>query len=78
MPQVVEAHQLLKAIMPANNGKCPPFPLVDLQFRNGWVLRNVDPAKFRWKSWDTGESAGDVVKWQVAKGGDWSIEVFSR
>lgn len=61
--------------MPANNGKCPPFPLVDLKLRNGWVLRNVDPSKFRWKPWDTGESAGDVVNWQVAKGGDWSVEI---
>lgn len=60
--------------MPTNNGKCPPFPLVDLQFRNGWVLRNADPTKFRWKAWDDGESGGDIIKYQIAKGGLVAIE----
>lgn len=61
--------------MPANNGKCPPFPLVDLQFRNGWIVRNVDPAKFRWAAWDNGESGGDIIRYQIAQGGDPSISV---
>ena len=61
--------------MPANNGKCPPFPLVDLQFRNGWVLRNVEPDKFRWKPWDDGESSGDIIRWQIAQGGASMVQV---
>lgn len=61
--------------MPANNGKCPPFPLIDLQFRNGWVVRNVEPDKFRWKPWDDGESGGDIVRWQIAQGGASMVQV---
>jgi hypothetical protein len=53
--------------MPTNNGKCPPFPLVDLKLRNGWVLRNVDPTKWRWRPWPDGPSGGDIEIWQHPK-----------
>lgn len=61
--------------MPANNGKCPPFPLVDLKLRNGWVLRNVEPDKFRWKPWDDGESGADIIRWQIAQGGASMVQI---
>ena len=52
--------------MPANNGSKPPHELVDIKLRNGLVIRDVEPDKWRWKSWPDGESAGDIVIWQPA------------
>lgn len=52
--------------MPANNGRKPPHELVDIKLRNGLIVRNVEPDKWRWKPWPDGESAGDIVIWQLA------------
>lgn len=49
--------------------------MVDIQLRNGWIIRNVESVKFRWKPWGKEESAGDIVRWQKAKGGDRKIEL---
>lgn len=53
--------------MPENKGRKPPHELVDIKFRNGWIVRGVDPAKYRWKPWPEGEHAGDIVMWQKAR-----------
>lgn len=49
--------------MAENRGKCPPFELVDIMFRNGKVKRGVDPTKWRWKKWNF-ESDWDIVRYQ--------------
>ena len=55
--------------MPANKGRCPAVDICDLMLRNGWVLRNVDPTKYRWKPWPEGPHDFDIVAWQPASGG---------
>lgn len=55
--------------MPANTGRIPKAEFVDLKLRNGHIVRNVDPAKWRWKPWDWGESDWDIVEWQIRKEG---------
>lgn len=49
--------------MPANRGRIPDYPLVDIMFRNGQTRRNQDPAKWRWKPFDF-ESDWDIVRYQ--------------
>ena len=49
--------------MPKNNGRVPPFELVDVVFRNNRIKRGIDPTKWRWKPWDF-EADFDIVRWQ--------------
>jgi hypothetical protein len=49
--------------MPENKGRQPPFERVDVIFRNGIVKRNIDPSKWRWKSWGW-EADFDIVRYQ--------------
>ena len=54
--------------MPANTGRRPTAPLIDLQLRNGRIIRSVKPDQWRFEPWPEGESDFDVVSWQPAKG----------
>lgn len=49
--------------MPKNNGRCPPFELVDIIFRNGEIRRAVDPQRWRWKPMEF-EHDWEIVRWQ--------------
>lgn len=49
----------------------PEYELVDIEYRNGKVVRGVDPEKRRWTLCDPkfGGSAGsdfDIARWQPA------------
>lgn len=35
--------------MPRNTGTIPDHERVDIRLENGWVIRNVDPRKYRWE-----------------------------
>lgn len=50
-------------MMPTNTGTMPGNipPLVDLQLRNGWTVRDRDPKKYRWSLTN---SPGDIDSWQ--------------
>ena len=52
--------------MPANSGRTPVSPLVDIKFRNGKVKRKVEPSKWRWESWGW-ESDWDIVQYQIVE-----------
>lgn len=52
--------------MPANNGRKPPFDMVDVKLRCGVVVRDTPSDQWRWKPWPDGESGGDVISWQPA------------
>ena len=54
--------------MPANKGYKPTTELVDLKLRNGMIVRNQEPNKWRWKQWPEGESGADIVWWQLSRG----------
>lgn len=55
--------------MPKNNGRCPPFELVDVVFRNNHIKRGIDPTKWRWKPWDF-EADFDIMRWQRSMEGE--------
>lgn len=64
--------------MPSNPGRNPfegsdSPPLCDIRFRNGLVVRCIDPRKYRWKQWPTGPHAFDVVSWQLSTGKDYEM-----
>jgi hypothetical protein len=46
-------------------GRMPPYEFVDIKFRNNQIRRNVEPSKWRWKSWGW-PSDWDIVSWQVS------------
>jgi len=48
-------------------------PLIDIRYRNGIVVRCIDPGKYRWKQWPDGPHAFDIVSWQLAKGKDYEV-----
>jgi len=52
--------------VPKNTGRKPSSELVDIRFRNGVIKRNVDPDKWRWKSWGW-ESDWDIVQYQIVE-----------
>jgi hypothetical protein len=55
--------------MPRNTGSIPAFELVDIEYRNGHVVRGIDPLKRRWTIADHafgGENEWEIVKWQAA------------
>lgn len=52
--------------MPANKGRKPPHDLVDIKLRNGLVIRDIEPDKWRWKEWPEGPHAFDIATWQRA------------
>ncbi|MBB4642355.1 hypothetical protein HNQ99_002680 [Rhizorhapis suberifaciens] len=60
--------------MPPNPGFNPfatqdNAPMCDLKYRNEWIVRRVNPNKFRWKPWKPGyQSPGDIISYQIAKG----------
>lgn len=47
-----------------NEGHPPDAERVDIKFRNGQVRRGIEPGKWRWKPWEWGASAWDIVEWQ--------------
>lgn len=53
--------------MPKNNGRCPDAETVDLKMRNGHIVRDTDPRKWRWKPWPDGPSEWDISEYQVKK-----------
>jgi hypothetical protein len=53
--------------MPVNKGRKPRLEFVDLQLRNGVVVRNTEPRLWRWKPWPDGPSGGDIVRYQKPK-----------
>ena len=55
--------------MPKNNGRVPPFELVDVVFRNNRIKRGIDPTKWRWKPWDF-EADFDIMRWQRSMEGE--------
>jgi hypothetical protein len=53
-----------------NHGTAPEAERVDLRFRNGQVVRAVDPRKYRWAIGDAAyppDYAFDIASWQPAK-----------
>lgn len=53
--------------MPRNTGQPPEYELVDIEYRNGWKVRGVDPLKRRWTIADKrfgGASDWDIARWQ--------------
>ena len=52
--------------MPKNNGRCPDAEIVDLKMRNGHIVRDTDPRKWRWKSWGW-QYDWDIVEYRVKK-----------
>ena len=48
-------------------------PLCDIRYRNGIVVRCIDPHKRRWKQWPTGPHAFDVVSWQLSTSKDYEL-----
>lgn len=64
--------------MPANPGRNPFAgeenpPLVDVRYRCGVVARCVRPDQRRWKRWPDGDSAFDILSWQLATGKDYEL-----
>ena len=53
--------------MPKNNGRCPDAAIVDLKMRNGHIVRDTEPRKWRWKPWPNGQDAWDIVEYRVKK-----------
>ncbi|WP_198352364.1 hypothetical protein [Sphingomonas sp. MA1305] len=56
--------------MPANTGTPPRHELVDIRFRNGIIVRGIDPAKYRWTLDDPKyppSFAFDILDWQPCK-----------
>lgn len=59
-------------MMPQNPG-FNPFssqdnpPMVDLKYRNEWIVRGVNPNKYRWKTWGW-ESPFDISSYQISGG----------
>lgn len=53
--------------MPKNRGRCPNASLVDIKMRNGHIVRETDPKKWRWKPWPTGPDAWDIDEYRVIK-----------
>lgn len=51
--------------MSDNTGTAPRSERVDVKLRNGWVVRSVEPSRYRWKAWPEGESLGDILSWQI-------------
>lgn len=53
-----------------NDGERPLCELADLKFRNGQIVRAVDPRKYRWSIGDhryPPDYGFDIVAYQVAK-----------
>lgn len=64
--------------MPANPGRNPfegndSAPLVDIRYRNGIIVRGVEPGKRRWKRWPEGPHDFDIVSYQLAMGKGYEI-----
>lgn len=51
-----------------NTGQAPitAGALIDIQFRNGQIKRDVKAEQYRWKPWNWGESDWDIVRWQYS------------
>ena len=64
--------------MPANPSRNPyegndSPPLCDIKYRNGIVVRCIDPRKYRWKPWPTGPDAWDIMEWKVSEGKEYEV-----
>ncbi len=64
--------------MPANPGRNPfegndSPPLIDIRYRNGIVVRAIEPHKRRWVRWPDGPHAFDIVSWQIAGARDYEV-----
>jgi hypothetical protein len=53
--------------MPSNTGRRPSAELVDIKLRNGHIVRDTDPQKWRWKPWPTGPHDFDILIYRVKK-----------
>jgi hypothetical protein len=51
--------------MPKNLGTAPAIDRCDIRLSNGWIIRNVDPRKYRW---ELGEKCPGIPieSWQKA------------
>jgi hypothetical protein len=48
-------------------------PLIDLRFRNGIVVRCIDPRKYRWKQWPEGPHDFDIASWKVSESKSYEV-----
>lgn len=48
-------------------------PLCDIRYRNGIVVRCIDPRKYRWKQWPTGPHGWDIVQWKISESKDYEL-----
>lgn len=53
--------------MPKNIGKPPKAERVDIRMANGWVVRGIDPKKYRWELPPHCPGV-HIEEWQIAKG----------
>lgn len=54
--------------MPRNDGHAPELEKVDVRFRNGQVVRDTEPSRWRWTLDDPDYPpayAWDIASWQL-------------